>query len=360
VTGGALDRNNGREDTGSGMIITSTPFRISFFGGGTDYPVWFRDHGGAVLAASIDRYCHLSCRFYPPFFEHKHRIVWSRIELVRETGEIAHPAVREAIRFLGIDEGLEIHHDGDLPARAGLGSSSAFAVGILHALYALKGTLVPKLRLATEAIHLEQDLLREDVGIQDQITTAFGGLNLIEIDRNGKFEVRPLPISAERKRALEDHLLLVYTGISRSAPDIAKQQIDAIPGQVVALKRMHSLVYEAAEILINGRDLADFGALLHENWLLKRGLSPAISTPVVDELYETARRAGAIGGKLLGAGGGGFVLLCVRPKERPRVLDVLQNFLMVPFEIETNGTHIVMYEPDRYSALARKRRDFIR
>jgi D-glycero-alpha-D-manno-heptose-7-phosphate kinase len=342
------------------MIITSTPFRISFFGGGTDYPVWFRDHGGAVLAASIDRYCHLSCRFYPPFFEHKHRIVWSRIELVRETDEIKHPAVREAIRHLGIEEGLEIHHDGDLPARAGLGSSSAFAVGILHALYALKGVLVSKLQLASEAIHLEQNLLHEDVGVQDQITTAFGGLNLIEIDQSGKFEVRPLPISAARKRALEEHLLLVFTGISRTASNVAKQQIAAIPTQTAALQRMQRLVYEAADILVNGRDIADFGALLHENWLLKRSLSPAISTPVVDELYETARRAGAIGGKLLGAGGGGFVLLCVRPQERQRVLDLLQNFLMVPFEIESSGTHIVMYEPDRYSQLARKRRDFIR
>jgi D-glycero-alpha-D-manno-heptose-7-phosphate kinase len=342
------------------MILTATPFRVSFFGGGTDYPVWFSRHGGAVLAASIDRYCHLSCRFYPPFFEHKHRIVWSRIELVRDTSEIAHPAVREAIRYLNVEEGLEIHHDGDLPARAGLGSSSAFAVGILNALYALKGRLASKYQLAQEAIHLEQNLLHEDVGVQDQIITAFGGLNLVEIDKTGNFEVRPLPVSTTRKRALEEHLLLVYTGISRNASGLAKQQIAAIPTQTATLQRMQALVYEAAEVLVNGRDIADFGALLHENWLLKRSLTPAISTPVVDELYETARRAGAIGGKLLGAGGGGFVLLCVRPKERQRVLDVLQNFLMVPFEIESHGTHIVLYEPDRYSQLARKRRDFIR
>ncbi len=342
------------------MILTATPFRVSFFGGGTDYPVWFSEHGGAVLAASIDRYCHLSCRFYPPFFEHKHRIVWSRIELVRDTGEIAHPAVREAIRYLNVEEGLEIHHDGDLPARAGLGSSSAFAVGILNALYALKGRLASKQQLAHEAIHLEQNLLHEEVGVQDQIITAFGGLNLVEIDKTGNFEVRPLPVSAARKRALEEHLLLVYTGISRTASGIAKQQIAAIPTQTATLHRMQALVYEAAEVLVNGRDLADFGALLHENWLLKRSVTPAISTPVVDELYETARKAGAIGGKLLGAGGGGFVLLCVRPKERQRVLDVLQNFLMVPFEIESQGTHIVLYQPDRYSQLARKRRDFIR
>ncbi|HUK60457.1 MAG TPA: kinase [Stellaceae bacterium] len=342
------------------MIITSTPYRISFFGGGTDYPDWFRQHGGAVLAASINRYCHLSCRFYPPFFEHKHRIVWSRIELVKETGEIAHPAVREAVRYLGVEEGLEIHHDGDLPARAGLGSSSAFAVGILHSLYALKGMLVSKQQLAREAIHLEQKLLHEDVGVQDQITTAFGGLNLIEIDRNGGFEVRPMPISLLRKRELEDNLMLVYTGIARTASDVAKQQIAAIPAQTEALHRMRELVSRASDILVSGRDLAGFGELLHEGWLLKRGLTPAISTPLIDELYDDARRAGAVGGKLLGAGGGGFVLLFVRPRDRQKVLDALKRYLMVPFEFESSGTHIVLYEPERYSRFARSHRDFVR
>ena len=342
------------------MIITSTPFRSSFFGGGTDYPIWFREHGGAVLATSINRYCYLSCRFYPPFFDHKHRIVWSQIELVRDLEEIKHPAVREAIRYVGLDEGLEIHHDGDLPARTGLGSSSAFAVGILHALHMLKGNLVSKAQLAKEAIHLEQMLLKENIGIQDQITTAHGGLNLIEFERNGAFDVRPLPIGPLRKQAFEDHMLLVYTGVSRTASNLAKEQISSIPKKADVLHRMRALVYEAAELLLGDRDIAAFGELLHETWELKRSINHQISTPLVDELYAKARAAGTIGGKLLGAGGGGFVLLFVRPQQRQRVLDALKNFLVVPFSLESSGTHVVLYEPDRYSQFSRARRDFMR
>lgn len=342
------------------MIITSTPYRISFFGGGTDYDVWFREHGGAVLAASINRYCYISCRFYPPFFDHKHRIVWSRIELVQKTADIEHPAVREAIQYLDIDEGLEIHHDGDLPARTGLGSSSAFAVGMLHALYALKGELVSKRKLASDAIHLEQNLLHENVGIQDQITTAHGGLNLIEIDRNGAFQVRPVPISALRQQSLQEHMLLIYTGIARTASQVAAKQIASIPDKTAVLTRMHAMVYDAAEVLTGDGDLRDFGALLHETWELKRSISPDVSTPMIDDIYERARRAGAIGGKLLGAGGGGFVLLFVEPSKRQSVLDALKDFLMVPFEIEPHGTHIVLYEPERYSQFARAKRGFVR
>jgi D-glycero-alpha-D-manno-heptose-7-phosphate kinase len=342
------------------MIITSTPYRISFFGGGTDYPVWFREHGGAVLAASINRYCYISCRFYPPFFEHRHRIVWSRIELVQDTADIQHPAVREAIRYLNVPEGLEIHHDGDLPARTGLGSSSAFAVGILHALHALKGDLVSKHKLATEAIHLEQELLRENVGIQDQITTAHGGLNLVEIDRTGAFQVRPIPISAQRLLLLHEHMLLIYTGIARTASQVAAKQIASIPDKIEVLKRMQAMVYEAADVLTGKGDLRDFGGLLHETWELKRSISPEVSTPMIDDIYARARHAGALGGKLLGAGGGGFVLLFVEPKKRQAVLDALKDFLMVPFEIESSGTHIVLYEPERYSQFARATRGFVR
>lgn len=342
------------------MIITSTPFRISFFGGGTDYPVWFRENGGAVLAASINRYCHISCRFYPPFFEYKHRIVWSQIELAQDVSEIKHPAVREAIRHLGVEEGLEIHHDGDLPARSGLGSSSSFAVGMLHALYALKSVYVSKQQLAKEAIHLEQNLLKEDVGVQDQITAAYGGINIVEIDKTGGFGVRPLPISELRRKALEEHLLLVYTGVSRTASNVAKAQIASIPNKQAVLRRIHKMVYEAADILTGSGALDPFGALLHEGWELKRSISPAISTPLIDDLYAAARAAGATGGKLLGAGGGGFVLLFVKPELRQRVLDALRKFLMVPFEFETNGTHIVLYEPERYSQFARSNRQFIR
>jgi D-glycero-alpha-D-manno-heptose-7-phosphate kinase len=342
------------------MIITSTPYRISFFGGGTDYPVFFKHHAGAVLAASINRYCYISCRFYPPFFEHRHRIVWSRIELVQDTADIQHPAVREAIRYLNIREGLEIHHDGDLPARTGLGSSSAFAVGMLHALYALKGELVSKRKLAMEAIHLEQSILNETVGIQDQITTAHGGFNLIEIDRNGGFQVRPIPLSAARKQALQEHLLLIYTGVARTASQVAEKQIASIPDKTSVLERMKALVYEATSILTGSGDIGEFGKLLHETWELKRSISPEVSTPLIDDLYTRARKAGATGGKLLGAGGGGFVLLFVEPQKRQSVLDALKDFLMVPFEFESNGTHIVLYEPERYSQFARAMRGFVR
>jgi D-glycero-alpha-D-manno-heptose-7-phosphate kinase len=342
------------------MIITSTPYRISFFGGGTDYPVWYGDHGGAVLATSINRYCYIHCRFYPPFFDFHHRIVWSQIELVQQTADIQHPAVREAIRYLKISEGLEIHHDGDLPARTGLGSSSAFAVGILHSLYALKSEMVSKHRLASEAIHLERELLLENVGIQDQITTAYGGLNLIEIDRHGAFQVRPVPISPLRRQALQDHMLLIYTGIARSASEVAARQIESIPAKTPVLERMQAMVYEAAAVLTGDGDLDAFGALLDETWQLKRSISPEVSTPLIDDLYVRARQAGATGGKLLGAGGGGFILFFVAPHKRQAVLDALKDFLMVPFEIETNGTHIVLYEPERYSQFARKTRDFLR
>lgn len=342
------------------MIITSTPFRISFFGGGTDYPVWFRDHGGAVLSASINRYCYLSVRFYPPFFDNAYRIVWSKTELVNEIEEIQHPVVREAIRFIGIKGGLEIHHDGDLPARTGIGSSSAFAVGILHALRILKGNQVSKERLAKDAIHLEQEMLKEHVGIQDQIITAYGGLNLIEFDCNGAFTVRPLPISSLRKKTFEDHLMLVYTGISRTASHLAKEQIALIPTKPAVLHRMRELVNEAADLLVSERDISEFGHLLHEGWELKRNITNRISTPLIDDLYTSARAAGAIGGKLLGAGGGGFMLLLVPPEKRQSVLDAVKNFLIVPFEIESQGSHVVLYEPDRYSQLAHVTRRFTR
>jgi D-glycero-alpha-D-manno-heptose-7-phosphate kinase len=342
------------------MIITATPYRISFFGGGTDYPVWFRDHGGAVLATTINRYCYLSCRYLPPFFEFKHRIVWSRIELANSLDDIVHPAVREAIRLLEIEEGLEVHHDGDLPARAGLGSSSAFAVGILHALYALKGMMVSKAKLAKDAIHLEQNLVGDCVGVQDQIVTAAGGLNLVEIERNGDFRVHPLPLPPARKLALEEHLLLFYTGTSRTSSEVAKQQIKSIPAKQQTLKRMQELAYEAKDVLMNGAELASFGRLLHETWQLKRSITDGISTSLTDEIYDKAMAAGAAGGKVLGAGGGGFMLFFVAPERRLAVMEALSDCLLVPFEMENAGTRVTVYEPEVYTRTALHSRDFRR
>lgn len=328
------------------MIITATPFRISFLGGGTDYPAWFRRNGGAVLSVTINKYCYLQCRNLPPFFEYKNRVVWSRIETTKDTDSIEHPAVREAMRYLGFTEGLEVHHFGDLPARTGLGSSSSFAVGLLHALFTLRGEVVGKRRLADEAIHLEQALLKENVGIQDQIAAAFGGLNRVDIGQNGDYAVQPVPMSDARRQALEEHMILLFTGIVRHASDVAKKQIDALPGKEAVVRRMQALVDEGLEVLANGRDLRDFGELLDESWQLKRSLSDAVSTEAVDAIYARARAAGAIGGKLLGAGGGGFMLLFVEPARRAQVSAALAEYLQIPFRFERSGSRVVLYEPD--------------
>ena len=326
------------------MIISRTPFRISFFGGGTDYPVWFREHGGAVLATTINKYCYINLRYLPPFFEHKSRIVWSRIESVMSVDEIQHPAVREALRFMEISQGIELHHDGDLPARTGLGSSSAFTVGLLNALYGLTGRMPSKLQLAREAIHIEQERLKEHVGSQDQVIAAFGGLNRIQFSKDGGFDVTPLILSELRAAQLQDHLMLFFTGFSRNASDIAADQIKATARKSAQLKRMREMVDEAIALLQGSDDLAAFGRLLDESWQLKRGLTEKISTARIDEMYETAQRAGAIGGKLLGAGGGGFLLLFARPEEQERVKEALEGLLHVPFRFETGGSRIIFYE----------------
>lgn len=342
------------------MIISRTPFRISFFGGGTDYPPWFREHGGAVLATSINRYCYITARFLPPFFEHKSRVVWSKIELVSRLDDMSHPIIREAIKFLGLEEGIEIHHEGDLPARSGLGSSSAAAVGILHALYALRGEMVSKQTLAREAIHVEQVLLKENVGIQDQIQTAFGGLNRIDISHDGNFDVHPIVVDEARTQDLERHMLLFYTGIARHASQVAADQVAAIPQRQRELHEMRKMVDIGTDILVNGGDLADFGRLLHEGWLLKRKMSDKIAPAFVDDIYARAMAAGAVGGKLLGAGGGGFILFIVKPENHPKVLSALSELLVVPTELDRAGTQIIFYDPPRYSRSSHKRRDYQR
>jgi D-glycero-alpha-D-manno-heptose-7-phosphate kinase len=323
------------------MIITRTPFRISFFGGGTDYAPWYREHGGQVLACTFNRYCYLSARYLPPFFDKRSRIVWSKIELVDHPEEIQHPAVRAGLQLLDIREGVEIHHDGDLPARTGLGSSSAFTVGLLHALYALKGMMVGKARLANDAIHLEHDLLKESVGIQDQIQVAHGGINVIRIRTDGQFELSPVVLTPTRRSHLRGHLMLFFTGISRFASEVAEAQIRAIPERGREMRAMAGLVDEALAVLSDGRDLREFGRMLHDSWLLKRSLSAYVSNEHVDRIYEAARSAGALGGKLLGAGGGGFMLLFVEPERQPEVRAALGGLLEIPFEFEWTGSQIV-------------------
>lgn len=342
------------------MIITRTPYRVSFFGGGTDYQPWFRDNGGAVLATTINRYCYISCRYLPPFFQHKSRIIWSEIEKVNSISDIKHPVVRDVLDYLEIAEGVEIHHDGDLPARSGLGSSSAFTVGILHALHTLKGRAVTKERLAREAILVEQVRLQESVGVQDQIMTSYGGFNRVEIRPDGRFLVTSVPLTIERTRQLENHLLLFYSGIARTASEVASQKIAAIPNKRGELKAMMSMVGQATDILVNGADITEFGRLLHESWMLKRSLTSHIAPAFIDDIYDKARRAGALGGKLLGAGGGGFMLIFVRPDDRQNVLDALSSLLMVPIEFENSGTRVIFQQHDRYSRTALSRHDFVR
>jgi D-glycero-alpha-D-manno-heptose-7-phosphate kinase len=334
------------------MIISRTPFRVSFFGGGTDYPAWFEEHGGAALSMAIDRYCYLTCRFLPQFFEYKSRVVWSQIEAVQDHGDIQHPVVREVLKYLDIAHGVEIHHNADLPARTGLGSSSAFTVGLLHALHSLRGEMATKDRLAQEAVFVEQQLLRESVGVQDQIQTAHGGLNRIDIAKDGRFQVHPITLRPERMSEFENHMLLFYTGVARYASEIAAQQIAAIPKKQRELHLMRAQVDQAAGILAGYGDIRDFGRLLHEGWELKRSLSAAIAPTFVNDIYGRAMGAGALGGKLLGAGGGGFMLFFVEPEQHHAVLDALSELLLVPLGLDRDGSKIIFYDPPRYSRTA--------
>jgi len=328
------------------MIISRTPFRISFFGGGTDYPAWFRTHGGAVLATTINKYCYISCRYLPPFFAHKIRVVYSIIENCQDVAEIRHPAVREVLRYLSIGRGVEIHHDADLPARSGMGSSSAFTVGLLHALYALKGQIPSVHQLSSESIYVEQELLKEAVGCQDQVLAAYGGFNHITFHQNGDITVRPMTLSPERVGELNAHLMLFFTGVNRTASDVARTYSQDLGAKDDALQAMCQMVDEGIAILNGSDDLDRFGHLLHDGWLLKRSLSGKISNDFIEQLYEEARAAGAIGGKLLGAGGGGFMLLFVRPRDQHRVRERLRHLIYVPFRFEFSGSRIIFFDPE--------------
>jgi len=330
------------------MIITRTPLRISFFGGGTDYPVWFREHGGAVLSTTIDKYCYLNCRWLPPFFEYHSRILYSQAENVAENNSIKHPSVRACLQFLGIDEGIEIHHIADLPARTGLGTSSAFTVGLLLGLYALKNQMRDKTSLAADAIHVEQELLKEAVGAQDQVSAAYGGLNRIDFHSSGAIEVKRIVTEPHRLVELERNLTLFFTGFSRIASDVAQEQVKETPNRSKELSEMLQMVAEAESVLANPRrSLDDFGKLLNESWQIKKTLTQRISSAKIDEIYETGRKAGALGGKLLGAGGGGFMLFFVPPERRESLRLALKGLLCVPFSFSSRGSEVVVYESEQ-------------
>ncbi len=326
------------------MIISRTPFRISFLGGGTDYPGWYLKHGGTVLATTIDKYCYLTCRYLPPFFEHKIRLVYSTIETCQSVDEISHPAVREIMKYMNISRGVEIHHDGDLPARSGMGSSSSFTVGLLHAFYALMGLMPSKHDLATQSIFIEQEILKETVGSQDQVMAAYGGFKHVTFEKSGNISCRPVTIVSDRIRELDSHLMLFYTCIKRTASNVAKSYTEDIESKKRQLRIMKDLVDEGLSVLTSSQDLGTFGELLHEAWKMKSSLSSKVSNPKVDEMYKLARDAGAVGGKLTGAGGGGFLLLFVPPDRQKKVRESLAGLLHVPFKFESSGSQIIFYD----------------
>lgn len=340
------------------MIIARTPYRISFFGGGTDYPSWYREHGGAVIAATIDKYCYLTVRHLPPFFEHRHRVVWSKIEQVGQINEISHPAVRGILDYIGVERGLEIHHDGDLPARSGMGSSSAFTVSLLNALHGLHGRMTSKHKLAMEAIHVEQTVLKETVGSQDQVSAAYGGFNHIRFLQNGEISVSPITISSARAHELDSHLMLFYTGIKRTASEVADTYVQNINHKKRQLRIMYDMVQESIEILASNKPINDFGALLDETWQIKRNLSSTVSNSDVDDIYQKARDSGAIGGKLLGAGGGGFMLIFAPPDCQERIRHTLNNLIHVPFKFEYSGSQIIFFDHENdYSEEEQRRKN---
>lgn len=322
------------------MIITRTPFRISFFGGGTDYPIWYKKMGGTVISTSIDKYCYVTTRHLPPFFDHSYRIRYSKREERKSINEIEHPSVRECLKYVKFKGGLEMVHTSDLPAMSGLGSSSAFTVGFLHSLYGMAGTPIDKKSLAMVAIEIEQKRIKENVGSQDQVAAAVGGFNNITFDAQG-INISPIAISDSRRHHLESKLMLFFTGFSRIASEIAAEQIKNTPQKSSELKTMSLLAEEAKTILSGSGSIDDFGRLLDQSWKIKRSLSSKISNTAIDEAYSAARSAGALGGKLLGAGGGGFMVFYVPQEKQANVMKKLKYMLHVPFKFESGGTQII-------------------
>ena len=334
------------------MIITRTPFRMSFFGGGTDFESYFKEHGGAVLSTTFDKYCYVSVRHLPRFFDYWNEIIYSKIERVQHTDEIMHPAVRNAMKMKDMHE-LRLSYDADLPARSGLGTSSSFAVGMLNAFSALKGKKLSKRQLADEAIYLERVLCNESGGIQDQIAAAFGGLNLISFGADG-YEVRPVDISKDRKDELNDRLMLFFTGFSRFSSDIQQGTVKALKDKYAELKEMTELTFEAERLLRNeDAKLNEFGRMLDHTWKLKRGISNGISTGSIDDMYAAGIKAGALGGKLLGAGGGGFLLFYAEPDRQEAVREAMRELLYIPFRFEQEGTAIVHDEQESFEKTER-------
>lgn len=330
------------------MIITKTPFRMSFFGGGTDMEDYFKMNNGAVISTTFDKYCYVNVRHLPRFFDYSTELSYSKTERVTDVNDINHPAIREAMKMLDMHE-IRLTYEADLPARSGLGTSSSFAVGILNAFYALKGKYADKKKLADEAIYLERVLCNEAGGWQDQIAASYGGFNRINFGPDG-YEVLPIIISPERKKRLNDNLLMFFTGFTRFSSDVQKANAATSPiDKNVYLKQMYDLVDEAERVLVDqSTDLDDFGRLLDTTWKLKRQTGGSVSTNSIDELYQKGIEAGALGGKLLGAGGGGFLVFYVQPDKQEAVKNAMSNLMHIPFEFENGGTRVIHFTPEAY------------
>ena len=333
------------------MIITKTPFRMSFFGGGTDMESFFIKHGGAVLSTTFDKYCYVNVRHLPRFFDYSTELSYSRTERVTSIEDIEHPAVRNAMKMLDMHE-IRLTYEADLPARSGLGTSSSFAVGMLNAFYALKGKYADKRKLADEAIYLERVLCEEAGGWQDQIAASFGGFNRINFNTDGTYDVLPVIISPERKKNLNDNLMMFFTGFTRFSSDVQKANAGTKETQEAKEKRyleMLSLVDKAEQILTDqNTDLDNFGRLLDYTWKLKKQTGSAVSTNSIDALYEKGIQAGALGGKLLGAGGGGFLVFYVQPEYQEAVKEAMKKLMYIPFRFEDGGTRVIHHTPEAY------------
>lgn len=330
------------------MIITKTPFRMSFFGGGTDIEDYFRENGGAVLSTTFDKYCYVNVRHLPRFFDYSTELSYSKIERVTNVEDIQHPAIRNAMKMLNMYE-IRLTYEADLPARSGLGTSSSFSVGMLNAFYALKGKYADKKKLADEAIYLERVLCNEAGGWQDQIAASYGGFNRINFGPNG-YEVLPVIISPERKKHLNDNLMMFFTGFTRFSSEVQKvNNVSGTEDKRAKLKKMYELVDEAEAVLTDKeRDLDDFGRLLDTTWRLKKGTGSSISTNGIDGLYEKGITAGALGGKLLGAGGGGFLVFYVQPEKQRAVREAMKDLMYIPFKFEDGGTRVIHYSPETF------------
>lgn len=329
------------------MIITRTPLRISFFGGGTDLPRWYMEHGGAVLSTTIDKYHYIICRKLMPYWEYRHQLRYgSAYENVSAIDDIRHPSIRETMRFFGIREGLDMQYSTDIPAHSGMGSSSAFTVGFVHALYGMQGKMANKRQLALDAIHIEQNMIKEAVGAQDQVAVAFGGLNYIEFKKNGGFFVHPVLVSRQRKEMLERHLVLVFSGFQRFATDVEMDKLANLDDNQNSFHQLSALAKCALDILTSNEDIRKFGEMLNHAWQLKKSLSQRVTTEAIDRIYNVGIKNGAIGGKLLGAGGGGFLLFFCEPEKQPQLLRSLNNHLCIPFRFEENGSQVIYYREE--------------